>query len=82
MDILLAILILLVGVMVYFTYKSVRGLYPRLYNIRDAIGELRRHVMAEHQVTRKETQELKTRATQNRKDLNDIQAKIKRIRVR
>ncbi len=33
---------------------------------------------AEHKKTRKETQEIKTRLTQNRKDLNDIQKTLKK----
>lgn len=51
----------------------------RQYNLKKQIQELHRYIGEEHQSTRKETQELKTRATQDRKDLNDLQKTIEKV---
>ena len=82
--ILLAILVIgfIFGLYATYLFRILAGvlelLLKRQYNMKKQIQEVRRYVGQEHKKIRKETQELKVRATQDRKDLNDIQRTLKK----
>lgn len=82
MEYIIVISIIISTVIIVLTLRGVIVVLDRaivkLYNLKKQIQEVRRYIGQEHKATRKETQELKTRATQDRKDLNDIQRKLRK----
>lgn len=82
MEYIILLSVIGLAIVSYFLYsgivKALNVITVKLYNLKKQIQEVRRFVAEEHKATRKETQELKTRATQDRKDLNDIQKRIKK----
>lgn len=82
MEYVILLSIIVFAIVSYFLLKGITEalsvITTKLYNLKKQIQEVRRYVGQEHKATRKETQELKTRATQDRKDLNDIQRKIRK----
>lgn len=75
--ILLVVALVFIASLYAFFKNELTQVATRQYNLKKQIQDLHRYIGTEHKKTRKETQELKTRSAQDRKDLNEIQKKIK-----